>query len=121
MLPHTCDEKTELLILAIRQNLDNLEALLKSKYADTTTATATTATSTQHPKNVNVEWVKQLFASDIAELLSFEDHPEYVKVTPRKYLGSLYFADVATTIKNAGGEYISAGRDSHFRISKGEN
>ncbi len=65
-----------------------------------------------------VEDVRMMFTKELEELLIFEDKESYIKVKPRQYLGSDNFAKIASTIREAGGEYISAGRDSHFRIPK---
>lgn len=65
-----------------------------------------------------VDDVRMLFTKELEELLDFEDKEDYIRVKPRKYLGSDNFAKIASTIRGAGGEYISAGRDSHFRIPK---
>ena len=59
-----------------------------------------------------------LFPGDLEELLEFEETEEYIKIKPRGYLGSDKFAKIASIVRGAGGEYVSAGRESHFRISK---
>ncbi|MCW4053070.1 MAG: hypothetical protein NWE78_07685, partial [Candidatus Bathyarchaeota archaeon] len=59
-----------------------------------------------------------MFSKELEELLTFEDAGGFIKVKPRQYLGSDNFAKIASTIREAGGEYVSAGRDSHFRIPK---
>jgi len=65
-----------------------------------------------------VEDIRMIFKKELEELLSFEDMGDFIKVKPRQYLGSDNFAKFASTIREAGGEYVSAGRDSHFRIPK---
>jgi hypothetical protein len=64
-----------------------------------------------------IEKVKALFPADIAELLTFQEQAGYVIIKPKQYLGAEFFANVARIIREAGGEYISAGKDSHFRIA----
>ena len=59
-----------------------------------------------------------MFTKELEELLDFEEKEDYIRVKPRKYLGSDNFAKIASTIRGAGGEYISAGKESHFRIPK---
>ena len=66
-----------------------------------------------------VEDVRMLFSEELDALLSFEEKPDYVVVKPKQFLGSSNFAEVLGIIRNAKGEYVSAGRDSHFRIYKG--
>jgi len=65
-----------------------------------------------------VEDIRMIFKKELEELLSFEDKGDFIRVKPRQYLGSDNFAKIASTIREAGGEYVSAGRDSHFRIPK---
>ena len=59
-----------------------------------------------------------LFPNDLQELLTFEDKGDWVKVAPRRFLGSDNFAKIASIIRDAGGEYISAGKASHFKVAK---
>jgi hypothetical protein len=64
------------------------------------------------------EDVRVLFPKDLEEMLTFEESGEYVVVKPRQYLGSDNFAKIASIIREAGGEYISAGKESHFRVPR---
>lgn len=66
----------------------------------------------------DVEDVKVMFPKNLENLLSFEAKEKFIIIKPRQYLGSENFAKIASIIRGAGGEYISAGKDSHFRISK---
>ncbi|MBX5321368.1 MAG: hypothetical protein QHH12_04915 [Candidatus Bathyarchaeota archaeon] len=59
-----------------------------------------------------------IFSKELADLLSFEEKGEWIVITPRQYLGSENFAKIATIVRDHGGEYISQGRQSHFRIPK---
>jgi len=70
------------------------------------------------PVGRGIEDVRMMFTKELEELLDFEEKEDYIRVKPRKYLGSDNFAKIASTIRGAGGEYISAGRESHFRIPK---
>ncbi|MCW3980230.1 MAG: hypothetical protein NWF11_02015 [Candidatus Bathyarchaeota archaeon] len=74
--------------------------------------------SKPQPVGRGVEDIRMMFSKELEELLSFEDAGGFIKVKPRQYLGSDNFAKIASTIREAGGEYVSAGRDSHFRIPK---
>jgi hypothetical protein len=65
-----------------------------------------------------LEDVRLSFPEDLESLLTFEEKGDYIIVKPRQFLGSENFAKVASTVRGMGGEYISAGRDSHFRILK---
>ena len=64
----------------------------------------------------DIEAVKGKFPSDLAELLSFEAEEQFTVLKPRRFLGSENFAKIATIVRELGGEYISAGKDSRFRI-----
>jgi hypothetical protein len=59
-----------------------------------------------------------MFPQDLDSMLSFEDKGSYIQIKPKQFLGSENFAKIASTVRSAGGEYISAGRDSHFRVYK---
>jgi len=69
-------------------------------------------------KGEAVENVRMLFPKDLEEVLMFEAKGEYIVIKPRQYLGSENFAKIASIVRDAGGEYISAGKESHFRIQK---
>jgi hypothetical protein len=65
-----------------------------------------------------IDDVKMMFPKDLEGLLTFTEKGEYIIIKPRQYLGSENFAKIASVIRGAGGEYISAGKESHFRIPK---
>ncbi len=65
-----------------------------------------------------VDDVRLAFPEDLEALLSFQDKTDYVMVKPKMFLGSENFAKIASTVRGLGGEYISAGKDSHFRVPK---
>jgi hypothetical protein len=69
-------------------------------------------------KAATLESVKAAFPIDLASLLSFEDKGEYVKISPKQFLGSEAFAKVASVVRGIGGQYVSAGKSSHFKIPK---
>ena len=50
--------------------------------------------------------------------LSFEEKGDYIIIKPKQFLGSENFAKIASAVRGMGGEYISAGKDSHFRVPK---
>jgi len=66
----------------------------------------------------SIDDAKMMFPQELEGLLIFTDKGDYVMIKPRQYLGSENFAKIASIIRGAGGEYISAGKDSHFRIPK---
>jgi hypothetical protein len=69
-------------------------------------------------KTKAIEDVKMMFQDDLENLLSFEEKDEYVIIKPRQFLGSDNFSKIASTVRSMGGEYISAGKGSHFRVPK---
>ncbi len=66
----------------------------------------------------NIEDIRMMFPQELDTMLAFEDKGDYVMIKPKQFLGSENFAKIASTIRGIGGEYISAGRDSHFRVYK---
>ena len=62
--------------------------------------------------------VQEAFSEDLRQMLDFRDVGEYIMIAPKRFLGSDNFAKIASTIRELGGEYISAGKDSHFRVPK---
>ena len=81
-------------------------------------ATPTAPTPASAVGTRGVEDVKMLFSKDLEDMLSFDEKGEFIVVKPRQYLGSDNFAKIASIIRDAGGEYISAGKQSHFRVPK---
>jgi len=69
-------------------------------------------------KKKSVEDIRMVFPEDLEHLLSFEEKGDYIIVKPKQFLGSENFAKIASAVRGIGGEYISAGRDSHFRVPK---
>lgn len=66
-----------------------------------------------------LEDVKSLFSKDLEDLLVFEQKEDIVTIRPRQWLGSENFSKVASIVRGVGGEYVSDGKNSHFRIELG--
>jgi hypothetical protein len=66
----------------------------------------------------SVDEVRLAFPEDLELLLSFQEKTDHIMVKPKQFLGSENFAKIASTVRGLGGEYISAGKDSHFRVPK---
>ncbi len=66
----------------------------------------------------SVEDVRALFPKELERMLDFEETEGYIVIKPRQFLGSENFAKIASLVRDAGGEYISAGKESHFRVPK---
>jgi hypothetical protein len=58
------------------------------------------------------------FPEELEARLGFEDKGDYITIKPKQFLGSDNFAKIASAVRGMGGEYISAGKDSHFRVPK---
>jgi hypothetical protein len=56
----------------------------------------------------------------VKDLLKFDDNNSTMVliVRPAHYLGSDNFAKIAAIVRNLGGSYVSAGKNSHFEIPK---
>ena len=66
----------------------------------------------------SVEDIRMSFPQDLENLLNIEERNDYIIIKPRQFLGSENFAKIASAVRGMGGEYISAGKDSHFRVPK---
>jgi len=64
----------------------------------------------------DIERLRDSFSNRWQESLEFTSDDEYFIVKPKHYLGSDIFGELATIIRDLGGEYVSADEDSHFRI-----
>jgi len=69
-------------------------------------------------KTKAIEDIKMMFPEDLENLLSFEEKDQYVVINPRQFLGSENFSKIASIVRGVGGEYVSAGKASHFRVPK---
>lgn len=68
--------------------------------------------------NKSIENIKKNFPKDLEKLLEFKEEANFIIIKPKQFLGSENFAKIASITRELGGEYISAGRESHFRVSK---
>jgi hypothetical protein len=113
----------ELLVVLgkISEDLRSVSASIKSiavsQITQPTPQSSTAAVSHEvHERRKSVEDIRMAFPEDLENLLSFEEKGEYIIIKPRQFLGSENFAKIASAVRGMGGEYISAGRDSHFRV-----
>ena len=99
---------------------DKVEAWIRDEVARFSTGEEKPSDKPAVKQPVTVDAVSRMIPMDLKKDLYFEDAGEYVLVKSRKYLGQEAFRKVAAIIVDQlGGEYISKGRDSHFRIPKG--
>lgn len=62
--------------------------------------------------------IRMSFPEDLEARLQFDEKGEFIIIKPKAFLGSDNFAKIASAVRGMGGEYISAGKDSHFRVPK---
>jgi hypothetical protein len=80
--------------------------------------TPTPAAPTESGKTRTLDDIRMSFPEELEARLSFEEKGDYIVIKPKQFLGSDNFAKIAAASRGMGGEYISAGKDSHFRIPK---
>ena len=103
----------------LQQVSTSLKSLAVSQIAQPPTATApVTAAPEALGKEASIEDIKMMFPENLEDMLSFEEKKDYIKIKPRQFLGSDNFAKIASIIRGIGGEYVSAGKESHFRVPK---
>lgn len=117
----------ELLIILNRvaEDLQQVSTSLKSLAVSQITQPAAApapapVTPEVYEKETSIEDVKMMFPEDLENLLSFEEEEDYIMIKPRQFLGSENFAKIASIIRGIGGDYVSAGKESHFRVPKGK-
>jgi len=96
----------------------DLAEVSKSLKAVSGPAAAPAVSAVGSEKKRSVDDVKQVFSSELAGMLMFEESGTFIIVKPRRFLGSDNFAKIASIVRSLGGEYISAGRNSHFEVPK---
>ena len=70
------------------------------------------------PLAVTIDTVRQKVPRGLKTKLTYEQTDDYVIVRPRRYLGREDFSKVAQIVREMGGEYVSAGKDSHFKVPR---
>lgn len=99
-----------------------LKSIAVSQIAQPPTATAPpTPTPKTTEKTQSIEGIKMMFPEDLEDLLDFEEKDDYIIIKPRQFLGSENFAKIASVVRGIGGDYVSAGKASHFRVPKKEH
>jgi len=94
--------------------LDGLEAAVDTLYRKV----GVKVEEKEKREKMRVEEVVNLFPEDYRKLLDFKVEGEYVVASPKRYLSSENFAEIARIVRQLGGEYISAGKSSHFKIPR---
>lgn len=65
---------------------------------------------------MSVKQVEALFPEALRNLLSFEQQGNYIIMKPQQFLGSENFSEVLRIVQSNKGDYVSAGKESHFRV-----
>jgi hypothetical protein len=60
--------------------------------------------------------IAEKFPEDLRAILSFECQADAIIIKPKQFLGSENFVKTAAVVKELGGDYISQGKQSHFKI-----
>jgi hypothetical protein len=111
-----------LVLKGISEDLRVVSASLKSMAVSQITHPAQQLQSApsheEYDRQNSVEDIRMSFPQELENLLSIEERNEYIIIKPRQFLGSENFAKIASAVRGMGGEYISAGKESHFRVLK---
>ena len=73
---------------------------------------------TETSRTRTVDDIQMSFPEELETRLEFEEKGEFIIIKPKMFLGSENFAKIASAVRGMGGEYISAGKESHFRVPK---
>jgi len=74
--------------------------------------------SVDSSKKRSLDDIRMSFPEELESRLDFEEKGDYIIIKPKMFLGSENFAKIASAVRGMGGEYISAGKESHFRVPK---
>jgi hypothetical protein len=103
----------------ISEDLTDISKNLKTEGPVTpTTAPIPSIPSPAGAQMRTVADIRSTFPKELENMLFFEDAGSHIIIKPRAYLGSENFAKIASLVRGEGGEYISAGKESHFRVPK---
>lgn len=117
----------ELKVEQLLQRIDELLTVLNMLSRDLTetakvlrevSGTPSTPVAVSEERRRAIEDIKVLFPESLEGMLNFEEVKDFIVIKPRQFLGSENFAKIAAIVRDAGGEYVSAGKESHFRIPR---
>ena len=111
-------QKVEELLNVLNVISGDLAKVTKTLKTVSESETAPAISVAPSEKKNKIKDVKQAFSSELTGMLLFEETGKFVIVKPRRFLGSDNFAKIAAVVRDLGGEYVSAGRNSHFKIVK---
>jgi len=117
-------EKVDTLVATLNKVSEELRSISVSmKSLAVGQITQPPATQVTSPREVgskqrSIDDIRMSFPEELESRLSFEEKGDYIIIKPKQFLGSENFAKIASAVRGMGGEYISAGKDSHFRVPK---
>ena len=111
-------QKVDELLSVLKVISGDLAEVSKSLKSSTGPSAAPALSAVSSSKQRDINDVKQAFSSELVGMLLFEESGKFVIVKPRRFLGSDNFARIASVVRDLGGEYVSAGRNSHFNVPK---
>ena len=102
----------------ISEDLTDISKQLKAERGVPTPAPTPSAPAPSAGGMRSIVDIRSTFPKELENMLFFEDAGTHIIIKPRAYLGSENFAKIAAVVRGEGGEYISAGKESHFRVPK---
>jgi hypothetical protein len=115
-------EEMSVTLNKVSEELHTVSASLKSLTGGQSTQPPTTKPPSGAPavdsRIRTLDDIRMSFPEELEARLAFEERGEYIIIKPKQFLGSENFAKIASAVRGMGGEYISAGKDSHFRVPK---
>lgn len=105
----------------ISEDLEEISRLLKAHVKSSLEEVSLTSKFgvDRQMKRRSIEDVQRAFPKDLLGLLIFEVTDEYIIIKPKQYLGPENFMRIASIVREQfSGEYISQGKESHFRIPR---
>ena len=111
----------ELLVVLskVSEDLRSVSASMKSLAVGQITQPTTQAPAAREvsAKQRSLDDIRMSFPEELEARLGFEEKGDYIIIKPKQFLAE-NFAKIASAARGMGGEYISAGKDSHFRVPK---
>jgi hypothetical protein len=102
----------------ISEDLTDISKQLKAERGAPASAPTPSAPAPSAAGMRSIVDIRSAFPKELENMLFFEDAGTHIIIKPRAYLGSENFAKIAAVVRGEGGEYISAGKESHFRVPK---
>ena len=96
---------------------DRMDALTKEADAITKEIYALIQKQTV-PRDISIDSIEKQFTEEQIPFLAVTDEGSYIRVEFTEFKSKDMFADVAKRVTGMGGEWISDGKNSHFKIPK---